>query len=194
MSNSSIETFDANLVAGEDMPVGTYATQFLIMSAASPIDIIFTDAQGKKVGSASQVTEGLGVEFGEAFSFAKIKSAINQTVKIAFSTDKIVYNRVSGNVQVVNQQATVITDQTIYPVTLSPVSFKAANTLHRRIVLTADANNAGDIMIGGASMTAANAAIVLPAGLSFIESEAAAAQLFAVGTNAGDLLRWSIAT
>lgn len=187
----NIDIRDEALVAGEASEIGGYGQQFLLMESSANVDIIFLDAGRNKVGEAKNVPSGLAVKFEKPFALAVVKSAVNQSVKVAFASIEAEFNRLAGQITANITQANIVGDlskQTLNTVTPELIVSATADA-GRRFIFTADRDNVGSIYIGGAGVSADQCALILDAGDSYIETYACAAAFYAIADNDGDKVR-----
>lgn len=191
----NLEIRDEILTAGSAAFIGGYGRQFLMMDSSYPVDIIFLDSQKNKLGEAKNLPAGLSVPFEKPVAFAVITSAVNQVVKVGFSDEIANFNRITGTITAVAQQAALITNTAVtVGVTLVPVL--PVDTGRRGVVYAVDKDTiSGRIAIGGVGVTFANASIILSdESPAYIDTHSAASARYAIAEVAGQVLRVEVAT
>lgn len=187
--SESIEVRDYSLAAGVPLDIEGAASFFQLMSASANIDVEFFRNNSRN-GSAISVPASFRygpLGEGREFHRVRLKSATSQTVKVCVATSEANLSQLSGTVTI--GQGTGITDVAPASVGVAAASVLAAGSGRHRVMFKADDANTGSIAIGGAGVTLANSTIVLLAGDTYIESDSADAEFFAIASIAAQTLR-----
>lgn len=177
-----MQTKNLALSAGVVLPVHAFGEYFHLLETVAGVDIEFL-RNGAVFASATSMEGGFFSRPEGGFQELRFTSATSQTIKIAVAKGSGGYQRTAGTINIVNIQATVITDVAPVAVGVVAVVVAAANAAARSLRFF----NAGtaDVYIGGSAVTVANGVIKLQPGALYIETEAAAAEWYGISGSAG---------
>lgn len=186
---SYLSTREIPLAAGVAVTIGANGRKFCLLESTGRLDVVFIDVSGQTVGEASQILDGIGILMPRDFYKLRLSSATAQTVRIAMASEDVDFTRVSGTVTANVVQATSITNGAAVAVSNVAATAILAAGSRKKATFHNPAANTGAMNLGGALVTAANAAIVLQPGDTWSESEAAPAAWYAVAAVNGESLR-----
>lgn len=195
MRNNLVDNFTLVLAAGIEGFVNFAGEQFYLESAASPVDVTFLDDSGGTLGKVSGVKTGFNVNFAGKgrIGSMRITSSIAQSIRLAVADGSINFNAITGTINAINAQATMLTNTTAV-VGVAVGSVMGADSTRKTIIFAVDKDTiSGRIAIGGSGVTFANAAIILDADTpAYIDTTCAAAQRYAIADVAAQTLRMEI--
>lgn len=197
MRNNLVDTLPLVLAANIEADINFSGEQFYLESAASPVDVVFLDDTGGTLGQAKGVKSGFNVNFAGKghISATRITSTIAQTIRVAIADGSINFNAITGTINAINQQATLVTNTTA-TVGIVAASVVGADLARKTIVFAVNKDTInGRIAIGGLGVTFDNASIILDADYpAYVDTTCACAQRYAIADVAGQTLRMEIGT
>lgn len=178
-----LETINQYVEAGASAicPGGTV---FLLRVAQSDVDVVFY-RNGRRMGAANGVRQGFGYEAPQAFDSVIITTTDAQQIIADIANGHMLANNVHGNVESTRVQATGITDPAVFDVGTAPVQVAVGQSGIRQIVIT----NIGatTIYLGGSGVTN-QSPIILAAGATWRDADAAQANWWALSSAAGGIV------
>lgn len=190
-----LDIVDHELTANVEQKLTFYGRVLFIETLPTTADLAFYDAYNQVLGSAKGVRQGFSIKFPESVqvSCIGIKSTSTQQIRIAIAQSDIEFNQISGSIESTTKQANIVGDLTRQTLnSTAETQIIVASTVYKRLIFTADKENTGSIYIGGGDISKENAAIILEAGESYIETVACAANFHAIADNDGDKVRINV--
>lgn len=144
---------DYPVAAGQELPIHAEGKYFAILDSDYPVTVKFKQ-NNSVFGYANGVTFGFSAPFEKGFSSVSIKTddvSKAQTVKLAFTDDPVLYQKLVGNVTVTNAPDITSLINPLTPPTLDThFTYIGVSTALQTIV--APAANTGGVIIYGMSM------------------------------------------
>lgn len=180
-------TYSQLLEANQEYDLPIVGTFFQLLSASGELDIEFMSENNPKPDSHKGIPQGFWYDSKTRLTQVKVKSNVRQVVKYIYANGRTGIDR--SEIVTTLSQSSVLTD--IEPKTINQVSSKVTdyNSSRKRIIFTANNNNTGVICLGGQNVNLNNSAIILAAGESYIEDNAALAEFYAISNADNQILR-----
>lgn len=187
---SYIETAAIPLVANTSKDFGAIGRKLLVLESSGRVDVKFIDVSGQTVGEAVGVLDGIGITLPRDFHRIRLVSATGQTVRLAFASEDVDFTRVSGTVSANVVQAAALAHPAAVAVSnVAATALLAADGDRLQVVFHNPSTNTGAMYLGGATVTAANAARILQPGDTLIDDKAAPAAWYAVAAVNAETIR-----
>lgn len=170
------------------LPCNGYFFQLLSASASVDINFIVSGATPQSERH-DNIDAGFWFKSPVLLTLVEFKSSIDQEIEFVYSMGQTGYDRSQTLSKLL--QGSAVLNRMPLNVGLLETQATIANNDRTRLIFSADSTNSGVIYLGGQGITAANSAIALSAGDTFIDDSAAIAEYWAIASSNGQVLRIS---